>query len=451
MVVFAGMRGTGDWATDMRPFHWRKDILRIFPGGDMIITGMTSNMKSLVVPDAKYLTWRKYFPDLGADLLNDGVYKDPTLATAYAAADGYAAGAVVYCKMSSDNTKQFKIRHQVLLRCTDVTKGEVDKLGEVVDVVRGTVYYVAVKLLEADNAASPDLSDVDRLMVVGTINPEGAQAPVALAMDPENDYNYTQIFWDTLNQTGTAIATTLRTPDDYMQAKMDCWELHGCGIERAAIYSERYEGTDTVSGKKKRATRGIIRAIAADTYAATYCKANFRTLTTLSGDDASYDYAGKTWEQAGDRFLDVILKNRKKFSKESTVLGICGDGAMLGIQRLVEAKGVYKIEKATKSYGIAVKEWDTVFGTINLVTHPLFSHEATDNYRLLLIEPKEVMMRPITGRDTKFLADPNFEKGGENAVDAKNEGYRTELGLDFGNVRGFCDLNGVGQDNTATS
>ncbi len=450
-MAWAGMRGTGDWATDQRPFHWRKDLLRLFPTGDMPITGITANMRTMVVDDPKFNSWRKFFPEQAADLSDSDVYKNSNLSTAYVAADSYTEGNLIYCKMTLALVKQFKKRHVVLLRDSDNVN--VDKLGEIVDIKRnGASSWIAVELMEDDNTSAPDLSTVDRVYIVGNLNPEGGTAPTPIAYDPDSDFNYTQIFWDTLSQTGTAIATggSLRTPDDYMEAKMDAVEIHGVAIEKSILYSERTSRDDGETGKKKRTTRGIIRTITNDEWAGTNCVKDFSTTTTISDDTGGddFDYSGKTWVQAGGRWINYYMKNRARWSKTRKVIGICGDGGLLGINQLVEGNGMMTLETRQTDYGIEIHRWISVFGTIDLIVHPLFSHEPTDNYRMVIFEPKEVMFRPMKGRDTKFLKDPNFDKGGDNAIDARNEGYRTEGGMDWGNMRGGCVLDGIGKNNT---
>ena len=194
---------------------------------------------------------------------------------------------------------------------------------------------------------------------------------------------------------------------------------------------------------------GLIRVIKNDAWAGTNNVADFSTLTTISDETGGldYDFAGKTWEQAGARFINYYMKNRARWSKNRNVIGIVGDAALLGINQLVESNSMMTLETKQTDYGIQIHRWHSVFGTIDLLLHPLFSHEPTDNFRMVLFEPKEIMFRPIKGRDTKFLKDPNFDKGGDTAIDARNEGFRTEGGMDWGNARGGCVLDGVGKDN----
>ncbi len=209
MAAFAGMRGTGDWVTDQRPFHWRKDMLRIWPQGDMPLTAITANMRSIVVDDPKFNRWTKVLPSQAADLTNNGVYTDVSGAvgawTAYVLNSSGVVGDTVYCNMVEADAKQFRIRHLAMMRDSDNTT--VDIRGEVVARgLNGANSYVAVKLIEADNTTgSYDLSTVDRLLIIGNWSPEGAEAPAPVVEDPSSDYNLTQIWWNTLSQTGTAI------------------------------------------------------------------------------------------------------------------------------------------------------------------------------------------------------------------------------------------------------
>ena len=48
-----GLLGTGDWATDQRPYNWRQGLLRLYPNGAMPLTAILSKMGSESTDDAQ--------------------------------------------------------------------------------------------------------------------------------------------------------------------------------------------------------------------------------------------------------------------------------------------------------------------------------------------------------------------------------------------------------------
>ena len=59
MAGFLGMRGTGDWASELRPKNFRQGILKLFPNGSVPITAMTSMMPDEKVNDPEFKWWDK--------------------------------------------------------------------------------------------------------------------------------------------------------------------------------------------------------------------------------------------------------------------------------------------------------------------------------------------------------------------------------------------------------
>ena len=56
-MAFAGLRGTGDWATDERPKNFREMILWRSPNGQAPLTALLSKMASEKVDDPEYNWW----------------------------------------------------------------------------------------------------------------------------------------------------------------------------------------------------------------------------------------------------------------------------------------------------------------------------------------------------------------------------------------------------------
>ena len=436
MASFYGMRGTGDWVTDQREMNWRKAILRQYPNGDAPLTAMMSMMKSEVTTSSQFYWWTKSLPGQAGDVT--GVYTDSDLSVAYVS--GGTSGAFVYVQMAASVIAEIRIGHTV--RLVDKSDLTMTCVGYVVDrVENGASSYVRIKLLEDDdNSSSGTLADADRIMVIGNANAEGAAMPTSISYDPDKWYNYTQIFRTPLSITGTAIEEKLRTnPQAYQEAKREILELHSIEQEKAWFFGVPSETTGA-NGKPLRTTLGIIPAI----------KGGYTgeggTAGTVSDYITDSSHAGQSWLSGGSDWLNTQLEILFRYGKRDK-LAFCGSGALLAINKLVEATGQFQFDEDTTFYGLKVKTWVTAQGTIGLIQHPLFSQEETTRYTMAVVEPENILYRPLTNRDTKFLAD---KSSGYTHRDGKDEEYLTEAGLEYHFPNAWGYFTGLGSDNTAS-
>lgn len=431
---FMGMRGTGDWAANERPENWRQGILYRWPNGAAPLTAIMSKMASQKVDDPTFHWWTKVMP-LQAGAVT-GVYTDVNLSVAYTS--GGVAGDTVYLKMAEALLKDFRAGHQVLMRdSSDLT---VDVSGKVITrLANGASSYISVKLLEADdNSTTYDLSDCDRVMITGNINSEGAAMPDALAYNPTEWYNYTQIFRTSLEMSRTAMRTRLRTTDSQKEAKRESLELHSIEMEKALLFGVPSVGTGT-NGMPERTTLGLIPAI----------RGGYTGHGGDAGTVADYPtataYAGQTWLQGGEHWLDTNLEVLFRFGKMDK-LAFCGSGAMLGITRLVKSLGMTTLTESTTSYGIRITTWRTPAGTINLMTHPLFSYETTMRNTMVIFEPENLKYRFID--DTTFIDDPLKMSKGWTRRDGVKEEWLTEMGMEYHHPVSWGYFTGIGTDNS---
>ena len=438
MAGFLGMRGTGDWATDQRPLNWREMILYLYPNGMAPLTAMMSKMKTEAVDDPQFHWWTKSLP-LQAGAVT-GVYTDVALTVAYVS--GGTTGDYVYVKMAEALVNEIRVGHQVSLRYTSDYTMEV--IGEVhARSANGASSYVKVRLMEDDdNSSSYDLSDCDRILIVGNINAEGVTIPDAVSYDPTKWYNYTQIFRTPLEITGTAMETRLRTnPQTYQELKREALELHSIEMEKAFLFGVPSETTGD-NGKPKRSTLGLINAIRGG------YTGQGGTAGTVSAYNTESSYAGQTWLQGGEHWLDTQLETIFKYGKREK-LAVCGSSALMAINRIVKAGGDYTFTPASgASYGIDIVKWVTPLGSINLLTHPLFSQESTLTKNMVIFEPENLKYRPLRNRDTKFFADGMEKNTGWTRRDGLKEEFLTEAGLEYHHPIGWGYLTNLGDDST---
>jgi len=425
---FLGMRGNGDWATNQRPESWRETILFLWPNGDAPLTALMSKMKSEKTSDPKFHWWDKGLPTQRATAT--GIYTD-ILSTAYST--GGEAGDTVYVKMAAADLAHFRIGHQVLLRNSDNYADDTNA-KVTARVSNGANSYIACKLLQADPTTT-GLADCDTALIIGNINPEGGQMPDAIAYDPTEHYNVTQIFRTPLSITRTARKTRLRTGDQYKEAKRECLQMHSIEMEKAFLWGYYTDGTGD-NGKPERTTQGLITAILA---ASDSIQSSFVTDSNVSG------ISGASWLDKGEEWLDYYLEQVFRYGSDER-MAFVGSGVILELNKLIKLLGTYNLTPQTTDYGIKVMSWVTPFGTIHMKRHPLFSYEATNRNSMIIFDPADLSYRYID--DTTFYDDPDKKNTGRNRIDGTDEEYLTECGLEYHHTAKTAFLTGFGTDNT---
>lgn len=428
-----GMTGTGNWTTQ-RPESWVQGIFKEKPNGDFLLTGISSMMKSQKVDDPHFHWWTTALPTNRATIT--GVYINAALTTAYVYATHASThgivGGVIYLKMSAADLIYFVPGVQVVLRDSD--RPFVDVAGKVIArVENGASSYIAVKLLVADGQdATPDtynLSSVDVAIAYSSMQPEGSPMPESITHAETEYENYTQIIETSLSMTRTAMRTKLNTKEAYNSAKVECLEQQVERMEKAKLFGVPWSGVGD-NNQKERSTMGWFY------FLKTYASGNVSDYATAT------EYAGKTWLQGGKTWLDNMLKTIFTYG-ENEKLGVCGNGALYGVNALAESFGTINLEVNAPAYGIKVKTWEHPTGTLHLKTHPLFNYEPTLQYAMLIVEPQQMRRRVID--DVTFKGDSEFN-GGISQIDGRNESYIVEEGYEFYYPLRHGLLYGVGLD-----
>lgn len=431
------MRGSGNWTSDERPQNYRQKILELFPNGDTPLTGILSKVGDEMTDDPQFHWWEEPLAGQAGDLQGDGVYTDQSLSTAYTTSDTVAVGGTLYCKVLEATVNEIREGHIVMIgyysaSAPDNTRR---KRGIVVGrTVNGANSMVAVKMREADSASASNLATANRIQVIGNSNAEGAVMPDGIQYDPTKYTNYTQIFRTPLRFTGTALSVKLRDSNDYKRQKAKILKYHGIEMEKALIWNGApFEGTGS-NGFPQRESGGLIYWL--NTYASSNVD-NYTTSSDVSGSSV-------TWTSGGYDWLNLKLENLFKYGSDSK-LALCGTGALNAINSLAAQYGTNQIAPSTRAYGLQVREWITPFGIINLMVHPLFSQEKTESQSMLIVEPQNIKMRPLKGRDTMYKKDDRLERGGAQGVDGIEEEYLTEIGWEIHHPSTMSYLTGLGK------
>lgn len=237
----------------------------------------------------------------------------------------------------------------------------------------------------------------DGLFIVGNVSEENTGARNANVTRSSNPSNYTQIFKTTIAVSGTEKASKLYGGDDisYLRAKKGT--EHALDIERAFWFGEKKYDTSGTQGHPRRATGGVLEFIEAGN---SYVQNQGGALTAPD--------------------MNSFLREGFTYGNNTKVLFAGG----LVLQAINEiARGQIQTKVGDSTYGIKISEWQTAFGTVNIVHNPLFVQEYA-GYAFLL-DMESFRYRYMEGRDTKLMTNVQAPD-----VDGEVDQYLTEAGLE---------------------
>ena len=385
-MAVAGLRGTGDWATDERPKNFREMILWRNPNGQTPLTALLSKMKSESTSDPEY-AW--YEEELNALRLT------VNFTTGYSTTD-------TSITVTSNVTD-----------ATDVVAGDIFLVEKalttaynheiLVASANGAANVVAFTRASSGTSAAP-IANGTFLTKIGNVFAEGTGAPSASTRNPTKMYNLCQIFKTTYDITNTAKNTKTRTGDPIKNDKKRKMFDHSVAMELAFLFGKRHETTGS-NGKPLRFTGGLLWALSQ--YAPSMITAFTTTPTETTFTDAVYkvfDYNSG----AGDE--------RIVFS---------GNGFLNSLNKLAatQARTRVHFDGLIDVYGMKLQRWVLPQGTIYVKSHPLFNTHSRFTNDAAIIDPSSLKYRHM--RDTTFK--DNIQA---NDADETKGQWLTEAGLE---------------------
>ena len=446
MAGFLGVVSSEDWADDIKANDWTAQLFRLYPNGGLFddgaipITGITAAAGNTTeTKSSKFYWFDKALAAQACNITaNTFVHVDAALSvpylTAYTAYDA-AAGVVLYITVPIAFMDECVKGYDVLL--TDTSDDRAMIRAAIIDLsaINATYGALIVKTYNADSASADyNIGTCDRVIIMGSSFPEGSPMPPGMHYDPTEYYNYTGISKNAVEQTGTAMQEELRTEAGYSEDIREQGELHSIGEEWKCIFGYRsFTETDPETKKPKRTSMGCLEFI--DTYNEDMHIDWRRTVT----------YAGQKWVQGGAAWMEDFLADYSIYAP-SDVFVPCGNLVLKAVNDLAKYMGYVQLKSRDVDFGLKIHTWETPYMDIHFKPHPLFARETSLKRAAMFFHPKNLIRRPLRGRDTAFLPDINFDKGGENAVDTKKEGWRTECGWQFLRAPQWAFLNGFGVD-----
>jgi hypothetical protein len=383
----AGLRGTGDWATDERPKNFREMILWRRPNGSAPLTALLSKAQSQKVDDPEFNWWEE---ELNA------VRVTVNFTTGYGTTDE----TIIVDDSTID--AQDLVPGDVLLVEGALTTSYAHEILVVSSITSATT--LVVKRGQAGTTRA-SIADNAALTKIGNVFAEGTTSPDASSRNPTKLTNYTQIFKTAYELTRTAKKTRTRTGDPLANDRKRKMFDHSVALELAFLFGKRHETTGS-NGKPLRFTGGLVFMLA------TYASSRITAFTTTPTEDTFLDAVYPIWDYETDAGNERIA--------------FCGNGALNSLNKLARDSNHTRINYAgvVKLYGMKLMEWQFPQGSIYLRTHPLFNTHSRFTNDIFIIDPSVLKYR--------YIDDTHEQKNIQaNDADEEKGQWLTECGLEF--------------------
>ncbi|HEX6824735.1 MAG TPA: DUF5309 family protein [Nitrospiraceae bacterium] len=376
-MAFAGLRGTGDWGQDERPKSFREAILWANPNGSAPLFALMGKAKSQKVTDPEHSWWDEKLTGIRVKVNNAAGYiaTDNTLTIT---ADGLrlVPGDVLQVEKTED-------------------VGYTNEFVEVSSVTSDTVIVVKRGVAGTAGAA---LAQGTFMTKLGSSFEEGSGGPEKTTRNPIKLFNYAEIFKTAVGLTNTAEVTDTRTGDPWKNDKKRRSFDHSVDIEMAMLYGRPYETTGP-KGKPKRYMGGLRY----------FLNTNVTIFSSTPTEDT---------------FLDAVYRVFD-FNKDSGAgderLVLAGNGFLNNLNKLARNSPSTRInfDKKITLYGMNLQQWVLPQGVLGIKTHPLMNLHSRYTNSAFIIDPTNLVYRPL--RDTKFKDNTQA-----NDVDAHEAQWLTE-------------------------
>ena len=236
----------------------------------------------------------------------------------------------------------------------------------------------------------------DGLYIIGNVNEENSGARNVNATQSTPQTNFTQIFKTTIALSNTEREAETYGGKDLPYQRAKKGTEHALDIERAFWFGEKKYDTSGTQGHPRRATGGVNEFVEAGN---SYVQNQGGPLTAPD--------------------LNTFLREAFTYGNDTKVMFAGG----IVIQAINEiARGQIHTKPLETTYGMKISEWQSTFGTINIVHNPLFIEDYAGSAFLLDMECFKY--RYMANRDTQLQTNIQAPD-----ADGEVDQYLTEAGL----------------------
>lgn len=387
-MAVAGLRGTGDWSAGERPKNFRELILFRNPNGMTPIFALSARIGKESTDDPEFAWWTE--PQDIVRLQVNGALSNVATTFVVDSADPTLGSPTNFWGEATH------LKEGDLLMVEPLADAAVfaPEMVRVVSVASATTFTV---VRGAGGTTAAAIADNIFLLLIGSSYAEGTRAPLSATRNPMKYSNYTQIFKDTYELTGTATETRLLTGDPLKNDKKRKAFDHARAIEMALLFGQKSEVVGA-NGKPQRTFDGIRKFISATTTTVFTAPYNLNDLMAAIGKVFDWD------TEAGD-----------------TRIAFVGNGVLNAINnRMINTSGQTAVninyDSTTKVFGVNFTEVRTPMGTLLMKSHPLMNRHSVYRNSMLILDFSSLKWRPMRNRDTKFkdnvqLPDEDTHKG----------------------------------------
>ena len=386
MAAIAGLRGTGDWATDERPKNFREYILWRNPNGSAPLTALLSKMGSESTDDPEFSWYEEQLNAIRVQSDATGVSASSTSLTLTGGGLDLVPGDLLLVEKADSVTYD-------------------NEIVEVSSVTSDTA--IVIKRAQAGSAAAASGASAF-FSKIGNRFAEGTNAPSASTRNPGKVSNFCQIFKTAYELTNTAAKTHTRTGDPLKNDKKRKSFDHSVAMEMAFLFGKKNETTGP-NGKPMRTTGGLRQFIQSNVTV-------FATTPTIN------------------TFLDAIVP---VFDYDTGAgnerIVFAGNGALNTLNKVIKADSGTRINYngSISTYGMKLMEFITPQGVIYLKTHPLMNLHPRYTNSMFVVAPTNLKYRHL--RDTKPM--DNIQA---NDADTQKGQWLTEAGLEVEHEKTFA-------------
>lgn len=401
-MAVAGLRGTGNFGTDERPKNFRETILFMNPNGSAPIFALTSKAKKRTTDDPEFSWWNE--PSGHVRLQVNGSHGSTVTLINVDSADPDASTLSAQYG-TAGHLKPGDVLQAEIAQASD-TASYAAELVEVKSVISDTQFVVARGVAGTTPAT---IGDNAYLTLIGSAYAEGTSAPRGVSRNPIKFYNYTQIFKDAFELTGTVDQTRARTGEPWSNDKKRKTYDHARAIEMSMLYGRRYETTGD-NGKPKRYFGGLRTFI--PTSRSTIFTSEPTTLSFLDAVYPVFDY-------------DTAAGNSR--------IVFAGNGALNSFNKMIQrdTNSVIYYQGGEKVYGMQFNKFVLPQGELMIKSHPLLNVHPAFTNTMWVLDFDAIKYVAMKGRDTRAFNDTQNKD-----EDVRRGHYMTEcsLELDYGGL-----------------
>ncbi len=358
-----------------------------------------------------------------------GPFADTTNATSAAAAGFTWTENTAYCVYVT-STALFRVDDVIWLR--RIPNGAASAYLEVKGLVTAVVSSTVLRVMSIQTVASVS-NDTDALSIdvtlIGKSAPEGDSSRTGgleLPIEPEN---YTQIFREAFESTGTALKAGMEwdeTGHYKTMARQNMFRI--CEAMEAAMYFG-IRKTDTVTNQNgksvpRRFTGGLLW------FLEQWEKGNTGNGGAFDYRPSGIDLTSVDWTTNTDKRIikingsmsvdqfEIIMERAfmDQLPGASEKLMQCGNGFMSIFQKYCKAMSITTRNLQTKedTYGMSITRWTSPWGELVLKTHPMWNR-SMHNQSAFVVDVPCLSWRDATDRELTLLAnrqanDDDFRK-----------------------------------------